>query len=104
MSVADAVCHHLEDSEMNDTGAQFHEEEEEGEEEEEEDEDEAAIEEEDEEEENSDESEVLLQIPNFFLQFTINMLSIDVCNQKTATTADGCTYFSRQSSRSPFFQ
>ena len=67
MSVADAVCHHLEDSEMNDTGAQSHEEEEEGEEEEEEDEDEAANEEEDEEEENSDESEVLLQIPNFFL-------------------------------------
>jgi len=67
MSVADAVCHHLEDSEMNDTGAQSHEEEEEGEEEEEEDEDEAANEEEDEEEENSDESEVQLQIPNFFL-------------------------------------
>ena len=66
-SVADAVCHHLEDPDMNLHEVQSHEEEEEGEEEDEKDEEAADEEEEDAEEENSAESEVLLLIPNFFL-------------------------------------
>ena len=65
MSVADAVCHHLQDPDLDLHEVQSHEEEEEGEDEE--DKELANEEEEDAEEENSAESEALHLIFNFFL-------------------------------------